>query len=113
MRIGDWSSDVCSSDLVAEAPPRRERAAGGRPSRACEPSGNARPRPSHGGGGSERCSARPQRPFRGGKAMTSPLYLDVETPHPDTALTLSQKVRWPRSGMTLGLDFFCAKCHPV
>src|SRR3546814_5762704 len=100
MRISDWSSDVCSSDLraahdalVAEAPPRRERTAGGRPSRACEPSGDARSRPHPCDGAGERHSARPRRPLPHGQAMTSPLYLAIDTPHLDAALTLAQKVR--------------------
>src|SRR3546814_2527862 len=65
--------------LVAEAPPRRERTAGGRPSRACEPSGDARSRPHPCDGAGERHSARPPPPLPHPTATTPPLYLTPET----------------------------------
>src|SRR3546814_9165801 len=48
MRISDWSSDVCSSDL--EGPSRRAGHAGKRPRRGtCEPAARQVPQPSSGG----------------------------------------------------------------
>lgn len=43
--------------------------------------------------------------------MTSPLYLAIDTPHLDAALTLAQKVRNHVGGLKLGLEFFCANGH--
>lgn len=43
--------------------------------------------------------------------MTSPLYLAIDTPHLDAALTLAQKVRHHVGGLKLGLEFFCANGH--
>src|SRR3546814_15376645 len=43
--------------------------------------------------------------------MTSPLYLAIDTPHLDAALTLAQKVRRHVGGLKLGLEFFCANGH--
>ena len=40
--------------------------------------------------------------------MTSPLYLAIDNPHLDAALTLAQKVRRHVGGLKLGLEFFCA-----
>src|SRR3546814_18247947 len=47
MRISDWSSDVCSSDLITEPPPDRHEAAapdGGDPEHASGPWPRERPR---------------------------------------------------------------------
>lgn len=43
--------------------------------------------------------------------MTSPLYLAIDTPHLDAALTLASKVRNHVGGYKLGLEFFCANGH--
>src|SRR5690606_34022128 len=43
--------------------------------------------------------------------MTSPLYLAIDTPHLDAALTLAQRVRHHVGGFKLGLEFFCANGH--
>lgn len=43
--------------------------------------------------------------------MTSPLYLAIDTPHLDAALTLAGKVRRHVGGFKLGLEFFCANGH--
>lgn len=43
--------------------------------------------------------------------MTSPIYLAIDTPHLDAALTLAQKVRHHVGGLKLGLEFFCANGH--
>src|SRR3546814_10956550 len=53
---------------------------------------------------------RPSTP-NDGRAMTSPLYLAIDTPHLDAAQTLAQKVRHPVGGPKLGLEFFCANGH--
>lgn len=43
--------------------------------------------------------------------MTSPIYLAIDTPHLDAALTLAQKVRHHVGGLKLGLEFFCGNGH--
>src|SRR3546814_6761278 len=53
---------------------------------------------------------RPSTP-NDGRAMTSPLYLAIDTPHLDAAQTLAQKVRHHVGGLKLGLEFFCANGH--
>src|SRR3546814_12613011 len=53
---------------------------------------------------------RPSTP-NDGRAMTSPLYLAIDTPHLDAAQTLAQKVRPHVGGLTPGLEFFFANGH--
>ena len=43
--------------------------------------------------------------------MSSPLYLAIDHPHLDAAVTLAQKVRHHVGGLKLGLEFFCANGH--
>ena len=43
--------------------------------------------------------------------MSSPVYLAIDTPHLDAALTLAQRVRHHVGGLKLGLEFFCANGH--
>ena len=43
--------------------------------------------------------------------MSSPVYLAIDTPHLDAALTLAQRVRHHVGGLKLGLEFFCAHGH--
>src|SRR3546814_8703299 len=77
MRISDWSSDVCSSDLYARSPPARFRAAGGCdgppapgrspvpvPHSASRPTGHASARPPRSSSGPVRGSSRPALPGR-------------------------------------------------
>eukprot|EP01034_Spumella_vulgaris_P015897 gene15897-20316_t len=92
--------------LVAETPPRHERtparrhAGAGQSSRgACtgdHPCPHARDRVAH---------------LATGYPMSSPLYLAIDHPHLDTAVTLAQKVRHHVGGLKLGLEFFCANGH--
>src|SRR3546814_11877202 len=53
---------------------------------------------------------RPSTP-NDGRAITSPPYLAIDTPHLDAAQTLAQKVRPHVGGPQLGREFFWANGH--
>jgi orotidine-5'-phosphate decarboxylase len=43
--------------------------------------------------------------------MTSPIYIAIDTPNLDKALSLASQVRRHVGGLKLGLEFFCANGH--
>ncbi len=43
--------------------------------------------------------------------MSNPLFIAIDTPYLDDALTLSKKVKAHIGGVKLGLEFFCANGH--
>jgi orotidine-5'-phosphate decarboxylase len=43
--------------------------------------------------------------------MTNPVYVAIDTPHLDDAITLIQKIKAHIGGVKLGLEFFCANGH--
>jgi orotidine-5'-phosphate decarboxylase len=43
--------------------------------------------------------------------MSNPLYVAIDTPYLDDALTLAKKVKAHIGGVKLGLEFFCANGH--
>src|SRR3546814_13350489 len=85
MRISDWSSDVCSSDLRLQPDARPDRAAEGRPAPGA---GGARRAPGERAGGARR--GRAGEPHEG-RIRRHPLARAAHAAHPDPGLGLERK----------------------